>query len=61
MTLLEYAEAVSPVLLSDWQKKLFEKYEQAERENRQLFVCFPPRAGRSMTLRIIEKWKAERK
>lgn len=61
MTLLEYAKAVSPVPLSDWQKRLFEEYEQAEKENRQLFVCFPPRAGRSMTLKIIEKWKAERK
>jgi len=61
MTLLEYAKAVSPVPLSDWQKRLFEKYERAERENRQLFVCFPPRAGRSMTMKIIEKWKAERK
>lgn len=61
MTFLEYAEKVSPVLLSDWQKRVFEEYEQAERENRQLFVCFPPRAGRGMTLKIIEKWKAERK
>lgn len=61
MTLLEYAKAVSPVPLSDWQKRLFEKYEQAEKENRQLLVCFPPRAGRSMTMKIIEKWKAERK
>lgn len=61
MTLLEYAEAVSPVPLSDWQKRLFEEYEQAEKQNQLLFVCFPPRARRSMTLKIIEKWKAERK
>ena len=61
MTLLEYAETVFPVPLTSWQKEFLEMYEQAEKENRQLFVCFPPRAGRSMTLKIIENWKAERK
>lgn len=61
MTLHEYAETVSPVPLTSWQKEVLEMYEQAEKENQQLFACFSPRAGRSMTLKIIENWKADRK
>lgn len=61
MTLLEYAGTISPVPLTNWQREFLEMYEQAEKENQQLFACFPPRAGRSMTLKIIEKWKAEGK
>jgi len=61
MTLLEYAGIVSPVPLTNWQKEFLEMYEQAEKENQQLFVCFPPRVGRNMTLKIIENWKANRK
>ena len=60
MTLVEYAGTISPSPLTNWQKKIFELYEQAEKENQQLFVCFPSRAGRSMTLKIIEKWKIEK-
>ena len=44
MTLLEYAENVSPVPLTDWQKKFLEEYENAKKENR--FITFyPPRGG----------------
>lgn len=60
MTLLEYAGIISPIPLTSWQKEFLGMYEQAEKENRQLFVCFPSRAGRSMTLKIIEKWKTEK-
>ena len=44
MTLLEYAENVSPVPLTDWQKKFLEEYEKAKKEDR--FITFyPPRGG----------------
>lgn len=57
MTLLEYAERMSPAPLNDWQKKILEVYEQAEKENKQLIVCFPARAGRGMLMEIIQMWK----
>lgn len=57
MSLLEYAKRVSPVPLSDWQKKFLEAYEQAEKEDKQLTVCFPARAGRGMLIAIIQMWK----
>ncbi len=60
MTVVEFAEKTSPVPITDTQKTFFEMYEQAEKENQQLFVCFPSRSGRSMAIKIIEKWKAER-
>lgn len=57
MTLLEYAERISPTPLNDWQKKILKAYEQAEKENRQLIVCFPARAGRGMIMEIIQMWE----
>lgn len=57
MSLLEYAERVSPVPLNNWQKKFLEAYEQAEKEDKQLIVCFPARAGRGMLMTIIQMWK----
>lgn len=57
MTLAEYAEKVSPVPLTDWQKKFFEAYEQAEKENKEFAICFPPRAGRAMALQTVNELK----
>lgn len=58
MTLLEYAERVSPVPLTDWQKKLFEVYEQAQKGNKQFLVIPPRNVGRKMVLQIIEDWNS---
>lgn len=52
MTLLEYAEQVSPVPLSDWQKKFLEEYEQVEKENR-CIVYYPPRIGEKKVISQI--------
>lgn len=57
MTLAEHAEKVSPVPLTDWQKKFFDAYERAEKENKEFFVCFPARAGKAMALQIVNEWK----
>ena len=44
MTLLEYAENISRVPLTDWQKKFLKEYEKAKKEDR--FITFyPPRGG----------------
>lgn len=57
MTLVEYAEKVSPIPLTEWQKKFFDAYEQAEKENKEFAICFPPRAGRAMALQTVNEWK----
>ncbi len=57
MTLVEFAEKVSPVPLMAWQKEFFKVYEQAEKENKQLIVCFPSRASRGMVMAIMQLWK----
>lgn len=64
MTLHEYAETVSPVPLTSWQKEFFKEIAELARmedEDIQLFMCIPPRTGRCMAMKIIENWKAERK
>lgn len=43
--------------LTEWQKKFFDAYEQAEKENKEFFICFPARAGKAMSLQIVNEWK----
>lgn len=56
MTLVEFAERTSPVPLSEWQKNFLAYCEQAQRENRQMFICIPPRVGSRMRqiIRVFE-------
>lgn len=58
MNLVEFAEKVSQIPLNNCQKKFLEAYEQAEKDGKQIAVCFPGRAGRSALLKIIEEWNA---
>ena len=57
MTLTEYAEKISPVPLTDCQKKFFETYKQAEKENGEFAIHFPQRTGRAMALQTINECK----
>lgn len=57
MTLVEYAEKIAPFPLSDFQKELFEKYEQCLKQDESLYVIPARNAGREFTLRVIEEWK----
>lgn len=60
MSLVGYAEKVSPLPLSDWQKRFFEAYEQAEREDKE-FVIMPGRnIGKTLALQIVNDWKKTR-
>ena len=56
MTLVEYAERVSPIPLSDCQKQLLSAYEQAQKENKQLIVIPGVRTGKRMIIKIIDEW-----
>lgn len=38
MTLVEYAEKTSNIPLTDWQKQVLAAYEQAQKENKVLFI-----------------------
>lgn len=57
MTLLEYAEKVSSEPLSEWQKRFFVAYEQAEKENEEFFISFPRNVWKTLALQIINGWK----
>lgn len=56
MTLLEYAENVSPVPLTYWQKKFLEEYEMAKKENRFIAFSMPRNEGREMISQIIDDY-----
>ena len=56
MTLVEFAERTSPVPLSEWQKKFLTFYEQAKKENKQLFFTSPRISGRQMMTQIIQEF-----
>lgn len=60
MTLVEYAERVSPIPLSDCHKQLLSAYEQAQKENKQLIVIPGMRTGKRMIIKIIDEWNVYR-
>lgn len=60
MTLVEFAEKISPIPLSDCQKQLLEAYEQAQKENKRLIVIPGMRTGKGMIIKIIDEWNISR-
>lgn len=57
VTLVEFAEKVSPVPLMNWQKQFLAAYEQAEKEGKRL-VFIPTRCtGRNMLADIIGSYQ----
>lgn len=59
MTLVEYAEKVSPIPLADWQKRFLAAYEQAEKEGKRLIFIPPRTSSRRMLIQIIEEFEKE--
>lgn len=57
MRLVEYAEKIAPFPLSDFQKELFEKYEQSLKEMELPYVVMPRNVGREFVFRGMEEWK----
>lgn len=55
ISLVEFAEKVSPVPLNYWQREFFEMYEESRRKGIEPFVT-PPRCRKSMTLEILDAW-----
>ena len=60
MTFVEFAEKISPVPLTDWQKQFLSAYEQAQNENKQIIVIPAMRSGKRMTYKIIDEWNIAR-
>lgn len=59
MTLVEFAEKISPVPLTDWQKQFLSAYEQAQKEGK-VIRCIPPRInGKRMLMQIIDEFEKE--
>ena len=56
MNLVEFAEKISPIPLTDFQKHFLEMYEQAQKEDKELIVIPAMRSGKRMTYQIIDKW-----
>ena len=59
MTLVEFAENISPVPLSNWQKQFLSAHKQA-REEGKVIMCVPPRInGKRMLMQIIDEFEKE--
>lgn len=59
MSLVEFAERVSPIPLSVFEKKLFKQYEECLKQGKSLYVI-PPRCGRRMfENELIKEWQKQ--
>lgn len=59
MNILEFAERIYPHQLTELQKEILVKYEYSRNNNIALSITCPPRNGRTMIAKIIEKWESE--
>ena len=59
MTLIEFAEKISPIPLSEWQKQLLATYEQAKKEQKPIVLVTPRISGRRMLIQIIQEFEKE--
>ena len=57
MNLTEFAERISPIPLTKFQKTFFAEYEKARADDKTVFVIFPRMQGRGMAYTIIKKWE----
>lgn len=59
MDFAEFAEKISPIPLTDWQKQFLSAYEQALKEGK-VIMCVPPRInGKRMLMQIIDEFEKE--
>ena len=59
MTLVEFAEKISPQPLTEWQKKFLTFYEHAKREHKPIVLVTPMISGKRMLIQIIEEFERE--
>ena len=56
MTLLEYAEKVSPLPLMPWQKEFLKKYEEAVKDGKELTFIPGRNIGRTIIINIVNQY-----
>lgn len=59
MNLVEFAEKISPIPLTDWQKQFLSAYEQAQKEGKVIRCVLPRINGRRMLMQIIDEFEKE--
>lgn len=59
MNILQIAEQVYPNQLSKIQKDVLIRYEYARNNSAMLNASLPPRNGRTMIAKVIEKWEEQ--
>lgn len=59
MTLVEFAEKISPMPLTEWQKKFLTFYEQAKKEHKPIVLVTPRINGSRMLIQIIQEFEKE--
>lgn len=60
MTLVEFAEKISPIPLTEWQKQYLATYEQVKNGKEQtVAVRTPSRSCRRMLMQIIQEFERE--
>lgn len=59
ISLVEFAEKTCPFPLSDFQKELIEKYEEAIKEDKKLFIACGRIYGREFIRRLIREWEEQ--
>ena len=59
MTIIEFAERVSPIPLNKFQIELLRMYEKKKKQGMSLHVI-PPRCGKGIVKRIVDEWNEEK-
>ena len=59
MTIIDFAERVSPIPLNKFQIELLRMYDEAEKQGMSLHVI-PPRCGKGIVKRIVDEWNEEK-
>lgn len=57
MSLVEYAESICPFYLSNFQKELIAKYEQAISENKVFYKSIGRGYGREFITKLVHDWE----
>lgn len=57
MNLVEFAEKISHIPLTDWQKQFLSAYEQAQKEGKVIRCVLPRINGRRMLMQIIDEFE----
>ena len=61
MSLVEFAEEISPFPLSEYQKELLRKYEECEKDGKELFIGGGFRSNKAFILKLVAEWKQQNK